>query len=388
MKINLMEDSLTEEEFNAISEVLKSGMYTQGKLVDDFEKKFAEWNGSKYAVMVNSGSSADLLIISLLKYKYNLKETDEIIVPAITWPTTIFPIIQNNIVPIFCDVDASFNLDLESIKRMKTSNTKAIFAVHALGQPANMLEIKKYCDENSLMLVEDCCESTGATINGIKVGNFGIMGSFSFYFGHHMTTIEGGMIVTNDHEIYDLLKSLRSHGWTRGSERINKYPEFKDHNFVFDLLGYNVRSTNLNAAIGLVQLRKLDKFIQIRKENHKYFLEKLSELNLTSQKVNLNETTSFCLPIIFSNKGQRDFILGNLKMHGVECRTIIAGNLTKQPVFENTPIKRDGLPMANKFHDVGLYIPNNQFITKEKIDYMLNAIVSLSKEFDEVHKSL
>ncbi len=377
MKINLMEDSFTHEEIEAINECLKSKRYTQGEIVDEFEKKFAEWNNSKYAVMVNSGSSANLLMVSLLKEKFGLKDKDEILVPSVTWPTTVYPIMQNNLSPVFCDVDESYNINLDSIKKMTNEKTKAIFAVHLLGQPAKMQEIKKFCKENKLLSLEDCCESTGAQINGIKVGNWGLMGSFSFYFGHHMTTIEGGMIVTNDFELQDLLKSMRSHGWIKDSSRIKKYPSFENKNFVFDIMGYNLRSTNINAAIGLVQLKKLNGFITKRKENHKYFLEKISCKEITPQKVNLRETSSFSLGILTQNKSQRDYLLENLQSYGIESRPIVAGNLMKQPIFQKKDIKLDVLATANNIHDCGLYLPNNQFIDKKEIDYMNKTLEKL-----------
>lgn len=376
-----MEDSFSKEEFDAINECLKSGRYTQGELVDKFEKEFAAWNNSKYAVMINSGSSANLLIIDLLKQKYGLQDSDEILVPAVTWPTTVYPIIQNNFSPVFCDVDEKMNISVESMKNMLTEKTKAVFVVHLLGQPANMQEIINFCGDNDLILIEDCCESTGAKIGDIKVGNFGIMGSFSFYFGHHMTTIEGGMIVTNDEEIYDLLKSTRSHGWVKGSNRMAKYESDPNKNFLFDMLGYNVRSTNLNAAIGLEQLKKLDGFIRTRIENHNYFLEKIKNTDLGYQKVSIDETTSFCLAIVFRDKDERDFVIKNLPSKGVETRPVVAGNLLRQPVFEKMNLRSDKTPNSDLIHTRGIYLPNNQFMSKEKIDYMLKSVNELVEEF-------
>src|SRR3989344_1066285 len=240
MQIRLMEDSFTEKEFIAVMNCLKSGEYTKGRLVEEFEKKFAEWNSSKYAVMVNSGSSANLLMAFMLKEYFGLKDGDEVIVPCVTWPTTIYPLFQNNLIPVLCDVDESFNLDLSSLQRMVSSKTKAVFLVHLLGQPARIAEIQQVCHEHKLILLEDGCESLGAKYSGKKIGNFGVMGSFSFYFGHHLTTIEGGMITTDDFKLADLLKSARSHGWVRNSARKEFYPEFKTQYFLFDMIGYNL----------------------------------------------------------------------------------------------------------------------------------------------------
>lgn len=383
MKIKLMEDTISKEEVKAAMDCFKSGKYTQGELVNKFEKNFAAWNGSKYAVMVNSGSSANLLITFMLKEKYGLKDGDEVLVPSVTWPTTIYPVIQNNLVPVFCDVDESFNMDIHSMKRVIGNKTKAVFLVHLLGQPANLKEIEEICNERGLLLLEDCCESTGAKFNGVKVGNFGLMGSFSFYYGHHMTTIEGGMIVTDDFELYDLLKSARSHGWIRDSARMDKYPLFKDKRFVFDMLGYNLRSTNVNAAIGIAQLNKLDASIKIRLDNHRHFLEKVSSTDLGYQKVNLKETSSFSFGLLFKNKAERDYILENLQSKGVESRPIVAGNLLRQPVFKNMRVKADKTNMADLIHDCGMYIPNNQFISTKKIDYMINSVNELLGNFKE-----
>jgi CDP-6-deoxy-D-xylo-4-hexulose-3-dehydrase len=377
MKIKLMEDAFSEDELKSVVDTFKSGKYTQGEIVKQFEKKFAEWNGSKYAVMVNSGSSANLLMVSMLKEKYRLKDGDEVLVPSVTWPTTVYPLVQYNFFPVFCDVDKSFNLDVNSMKRMISNKTKAVFLVHLLGQPANLEEIRKICDENNLLLLEDCCESTGAKFNKVKIGNFGVMGSFSFYFGHHITTVEGGMIVTNDFELYDLLRSARSHGWIRDSARINNYPSYEDKHYVFDMLGYNLRSTNINAAIGLVQLKKIDEFIKIRLKNHKYFLEKIKDTGLGYQRVNLDETSSFCFALIFKDRKERNFVLKELLSKGIESRPIVAGNLARQPVFKKMHVKMDKTPMADLIDDCGIYIPNNQFITSEKIDYMLESINEL-----------
>lgn len=381
MKIRLMEDSFTEKEFKAVLSCLRGGQYTQGNIVEEFETKFARWNGSEYGVMVNSGSSANLLMVFMLKQKFGLNDGDEVIVPAVTWPTTIYPIIQNNLTPVFCDVDDSFNLDVNSIKRMISNKTKAIFLVHLLGQPANLGEIMQLCKEHNLILIEDCCESMGAKFKGVKVGNFGEMGSFSLYFGHHMTTIEGGLIVTDNLELYDLLKSARSHGWVRGSNRQEVYSQWENKDFLFDMLGYNFRSTNVNAAIGLVQLEKLEEFINIRLENHNYFLKRISGFGWKHQKVDFNETSSFSLALLFSNKSERNFVLQNLILSGIESRPIVAGNLLKQPVFNNKNIKADKTVFADVINDCGIYLPNNQFMNVEKVDYMVDTIKSILNDY-------
>lgn len=381
-----MEDSFTQKEFDAINECLKSGFYTQGKRVEDFEEKFAEWNnGLKYGVMVNSGSSANLLMVAMLKEKYGLKKGDEVLVPAVTWPTTVYPLIQYGLTPVFCDVDESFNISINSMKKMFSEKTKAVFLVHLLGQPADMAEIQQFCNEKKLLMIEDNCESLGAVYDGKKTGAFGEMSSFSFYFGHHITTIEGGMILTNNKETADLLKSVRSHGWVRKSMRAEKYKkQYKNTDFLFDMLGYNLRSSDLNAAIGLVQLEKLNEIIDIRKKNHALFQKAMDRNpNIKLQQVNIDQTSSFCFAILLNSKEERDYLLQKLPEKGIECRPIVAGNLLKQPVFTNLPansFKADDCQKANEIHNKGLYLPNNQFINEEQVNYMVKSVNELLKE--------
>ena len=384
MEIKLMHNSFTEEELEAVISCFRSGEYTQGRVVLEFEQKFASYVGSRYAVMVNSGSSANLLMAMLLKERLGLKDGEEVLVPAVTWPTTVYPIIQYRLKPVFCDIDETFNISLESIKRMTNQKTKAIFLVHLLGQPADLANIIKFCQQRGIIVLEDCCESLGARYLNVHVGNFGLMGSFSFYFGHHMSSIEGGMIVTNNEELYDLLKSARSHGWVRDSLRAEKYREYSiDKKFLFDMLGYNVRSTNLNAAIGLVQLKKLNESILIRKENHRLFQELVKhDLRIVPQKVSLAETSSFSLGILLQQPGERDYLLANLPKKGIECRPIVAGNLLQQPFFKNAigGYLQDACAYADIIHTNGLYLPNNQFLDEEKIRYMVDALISLLNE--------
>ncbi|MBS3098890.1 DegT/DnrJ/EryC1/StrS family aminotransferase [Candidatus Pacearchaeota archaeon] len=384
MKIKLMHDPISADEIIAINKCLESGQYTQGTIVDEFEKEFAKWNGSRYAVMVNSGSSANLIMVSLLKDKFELKETDEVLVPSVTWPTTVYPLIQNNLSPVFCDVDETFNISFESIKKMYSPCTKAIFLVHLLGQPVNLKEIINFCEEKNIIVMEDCCEALGANIEGKKVGRFGLMGSFSFYFGHHMATIEGGMVVTDDFELYDLLKSIRSHGWVRNSIRSKEYEkDYASLDFVFDNLGYNLRSTNINATIGLEQLKKVDKSIEIRNRNHKLFDELISKNPFVRlQKVRYKEMSSFCLPLILPSIKERDILLKELPNAGIECRTVIAGNLLSQPIFSKKlkgKYRADECVNSDIIHNCGFYLPNHQFIKEENVVFMIDKINEILK---------
>ncbi len=389
MNIKLMHDSFTEEELQAVMDCMRSGEYTQGELVSEFEQKFANWVGARHAVMVNSGSSANLLMVMMLKEHLGLKDGDEVLVPAVTWPTTVYPLLQNNLVPIFCDVDDSFNISLASMNKMIGPRTRAVFAVHLLGQPANMYEIVRFCNEKGLVLLEDCCESLGARYLNIHVGNFGSMGSFSFYFGHHMTSIEGGMIVTSDDALSDLLRSARSHGWVRNSQRKEKYKGLhKNLDFLFDMQGYNVRSTNVNAAIALVQLKKLERAIKVRKANHAHFTALLAaEKRVRFQKVSLSESSSFSLGILLDSPRERECLLEHLPQQGIECRPIVAGNLVRQPVFEKLKEKfrQDTCTYADVIHEQGIYLPNHQFLSEEEIRYMAEKVIELLNVYEKLN---
>jgi len=396
VKIKLMHDSISVEEKEAVRKCLDSGNYTQGEVVREFEEKFALWNGSRFAVMVNSGSSANLIMVQVLKEKYGLVAGDEVLVPAVTWPTTIYPLIQCGLVPVICDVGEDFNISLASMERMISDRVKAVFLVHLLGQPAEVEVVKSFCQSRGLVLIEDSCESLGGEYKWFKVGTFGVMSSFSFYFGHHMTTIEGGMVVTDDEETYDLLKSVRSHGWVRDSKRALGYSG--DTSFVFDMLGYNLRSTNVNAAIGLVQLGKLDEFVAVRRRNHALFRSKLSEkmslLNkekerlsekVSLQSVDLNGTSSFALALTVDSTEKRNYLLSELPKLGVECRPIAAGNMLEQPLFKKMAgagiFRADDCQKASLIDRCGLYLPNNQFLGAEEINYLVDSLVNLLREY-------
>ena len=217
----LQENALSKKDLKSLGNyILTTDRLTQGKEVVKFERLFSKWNNSKYSIFVNSGSSANLLIINTAKELYNWKDNDEIIVPSLTWPTTVNPVFQANLKPVFVDTNLNdLSLDYEELKNKITKKTKAIFLAHILGFPSNIIKIKKIIKGTNIKILEDCCESIGAKIQRKKVGNFGLAGSFSFYWGHHMTTIEGGMISTNNSKFYRLCKMKRSHGFARELEK-------------------------------------------------------------------------------------------------------------------------------------------------------------------------
>ena len=242
------------------------------KITEKFENYFAKKMGSKFAVMTNSGSSANLLALSCLTHPFNkekLSSQDEVIIPAICWSTTLWPIIQNNLKPIFVDVDLnSFNIDTAKIINKINKRTKAIMLVHVLGTSTNMSKLVKIANRYKLKIIEDTCESLGAEYNNKKLGTIGNFGTYSFYYSHQITSGEGGMIVCDNLQDYNILKTLRSHGWSRNTSFHNYYKKkykMLDDKFLFIGPGYNVRPTDIQAAIALNQFKRLNKFIKIRR---------------------------------------------------------------------------------------------------------------------------
>jgi CDP-6-deoxy-D-xylo-4-hexulose-3-dehydrase len=270
----LAADTFRTEEIEAAKKVLDSGLLTMGERVRTFEGEFAAWVGSRHALMVNSGSSANLLMVDALvrraEGKAPLAPGDEVLVPGLSWPTTVWPLVQLGLVPVFVDVDpVTLAIDLESARKVLGPRTKAMFLIQVLGRVPDMASYQKFCAEHGLQLLEDTCESLGAHWNGRHAGTFGLFGSFSFYFSHHISTIEGGMVVTDDPALDDELRGLRAHGWSRNradkARWKERYPDF-DERFLFISAGYNVRPMELQGAIGSVQLRRLDEMLDAREQ--------------------------------------------------------------------------------------------------------------------------
>jgi CDP-6-deoxy-D-xylo-4-hexulose-3-dehydrase len=274
MKYPLASTTFGRDEIDAAKAVLDSNMFTMGERVKQFETEFATWNGAKHALMVNSGSSSNLLMVDLMlrrsKGDAPWKKGDEVLVPALAWPTTVWPLVQLGLIPVYVDVDPkTLAIDLESAKSVLTPKTKGMFLIHVLGQCADMTATMKFCTDHGIALLEDNCESLGANFGGKATGNFGVTASYSCFFSHHISTMEGGMITTNDSALFDDLKSLRAHGWVRDrsdkDEWVKKHPEL-DSRFMFIMPGYNVRPLEISAAIGTVQLKKLDSMLESREK--------------------------------------------------------------------------------------------------------------------------
>lgn len=380
----LATDTWDDNEYVAINRVINSNRFTMGPEVEKFEKEFAEYFGSKYAIMVNSGSSANLIAISalILSDKYDLNKGDEVIVPAVSWATTYTVLYQCGLKLRFIDIDLdTFNLNLNELENAISDNTKAIFAVNLLGNPNDFDRLLKICDENNIILIEDNCESMGAKFNGKYTGTFGVCGTFSTFYSHHMATMEGGMVLTDDDELSDIMKSIRSHGWTRNLGENSPFNTKKDKfyemfNFIFP--GYNVRPVEMEAAIGREQLKKLDGFLKERKSNGKYFLDKFSEINSISLQKNQDDSSFFGFPIIFDDDVQRKEFIELCDENNIEYRPIVAGNFTKNKVIEYFDYSIYGdLKNSNILHNNGLFIGNHHFDVKKDLDEIYNLLIKL-----------
>ena len=383
----LATDTWDDKEYGAINRVINSNRFTMGPEVEMFEKEFAEYFGSKYAVMVNSGSSANLIAISalILSDKYDLNKGDEVIVPAVSWATTYTVLYQCGLKLKFIDIDLdTFNFNLNELENAISDNTKAIFAVNLLGNPNDFDRLLKICDENKLILIEDNCESMGAKFNGKYAGTFGVCGTFSTFYSHHMATMEGGMVLTDDSELNDIMKSIRSHGWTRNLGENSPFNTKKDKfyemfNFIFP--GYNVRPVEMEAAIGREQLKKLDGFLKERKSNGKYFLDKFSKINSISLQKNQDDSSFFGFPIIFEDDIQRKEFIELCDENNIEYRPIVAGNFTKNKVIDYFDYSIYGdLKNSNILHNNGLFIGNHHFDVKKDLDEIYNLLIKLVED--------
>lgn len=366
---------------------LMSTWVTMGKKVKTFEEMFAEYVGTRHGVMVNSGSSANLLALSAL----GLQPGDEVITPAVTWATTVFPIAQVGAVPVLVDVERdSYNISPKAINAALTPRTKAIMPVHLLGNPCNMdaiMNIATPIGRRELYVIEDCCEAHGAEYHGRKVGCFGDVATFSFFFSHHISTIEGGMLLTGNRLWNDQWRSMRAHGWIRDMSNRDAiaaaHPE-TDPRFMFAYPGYNFRPTEIQGAFGIHQLPRLDGLVEIRRENAAYFNRELAQyaewLMLPSEAPNTRHA-HFAYPITvkevspFTKKDLAEF----LESRGLETRPIEAGNMAQQPAMSYVHFRAGPLPNAEYIHKNAFFFGNHHGIGKVQRE----AIVGYFHEFME-----
>lgn len=377
-----------EEVWEALESLL-STQVTMGKKVQQFEAMFAEYIGVKHAVMVNSGSSANLLALSVLTNPLlpsHLQPGDEVVTPAITWATVVFPILNVGLVPVLVDVDLNtFNLIPEEVEKAITPRTRAILLVHLLGNPCDMDRIAAIARRHDLLVIEDACEAHGAEYGGQKVGSFGDMATFSFFFSHHIATIEGGMLLTDNDEYAELARALRIFGSIRDLKAkdaiAQEHPEL-DPRFLFISIGYSLRPTEIQGGFGIHQMPKLESYIETRRENARYWGKKLGALPhlLVHREAEDTRHVWFGYPIMvepnapFSRKELSDY----LEVRRVETRPIVAGNIAEQPVMRHFPYRKVGdLPNSSLIHRNAFFFGNHHGIGKEERE----AVVRYIEEF-------
>ncbi len=390
--VRLHEPTFSTDEIMAAVECLLSTKVTMGPKVVAFEKEFCGAFNFAHGVMNNSGSSANLLAVAALANpaaRDGLKPGDEVIVPALCWSTTVWPLIQLGLVPVFVDMDPeTLNIDPEQIERAIGPKTRAVMLVHVYGNPCDMDAIVSICNKRNLILIEDCCEALAATYGGKAVGTIGRVGTFSFYFSHHMTTLEGGICVTDDFELAELMRILRAHGWVRETENrdayLKQYPDF-DPRFLFVNLGYNLRATELQGAIGSVQLPKLAGFVDARRENTaawKKDLARFGEFLAFQQETPKGRSSCFGFPMTLTDKAPfnvRD-LMAHLNKARIETRPIIAGNMAAQPGLKLYQHRIVGdLPHSSWIMHNGITFGNHQAVDAKARDYVTGHVESFFK---------
>lgn len=385
MNYPLATPSWDQSEIDALHRVIASGMFSMGKEVFSFEEQFAKYTGSKYCVMVNSGSSANLIMVGAMFYKKNnpWKIGDEVIVPAVSWPTTYYPLYQYGLKIKFVDIDLeTLNFDLDALEKAITPNTRGIMAVNLLGNPNDFDKIQSMIKGKDITLIEDNCESLGATFKGKQAGTFGVMGTFSSFFSHHISTMEGGMVVTDDQELHHILLSLRAHGWTRNLPKENlvcgtKSDDFFEESFRFVLPGYNVRPIEMEGALGKEQLKKLPTFVEERRANAVHFQEvfKNHPKFIIQKETGESSWFGFSLVIKPGVDIDRKTIVKVLEKYNIESRPIVAGNFAKNEVVKYFNYEIFGeLKNAQWIDSKGLFVGNNQVNIREQIDLLVKAL--------------
>jgi CDP-6-deoxy-D-xylo-4-hexulose-3-dehydrase len=384
----LATSSWDEAEYAALQRVIESGRFTMGPLVQQFEREFAEYFGADYGTMVNSGSSANLLAIAatVLDPRSNLNPGDEVLVPAVSWATTYYPLQQYGLVLKFVDIDIdTLNMDLDLAEAAIGPKTRAVFAVNLLGNPNDFARLTALAQQHDLILLEDNCESLGATFDGKAAGTFGEMGTFSAFFSHHISTMEGGVILTDDEQLHQILTSLRAHGWTRELPAENfvhhKTGDMFDDLFRFVLPGYNVRPLEMSGALGIEQLKKVPALVAGRRSNAEYFARSFEGIDSVRIQKETGESSWFGFSLVLEGAlaSRRREVVDALSAVAIESRPIVAGNFTRNPVMKYLPsVVPESLPAADKIHDDGLFVGNHHFPITESIDLLRTTIEKLS----------
>lgn len=374
------------DKYELIKFIVLSDRFTNGPKVREFEEAWSRWLGSKYSLYVSSGSTANFLLVAAIKELYKIPNGSKVLVPACTWVTNVSPILQLNLKPVFCDISLDhFSFDTDKLP--KDTDIRIVFVTHLLGLDAPIEKLKEAYP--NAIFIEDICESHGVEgpLGTRRGADSSMASTFSFYYGHHMTTIEGGMISTNNKELYELMRLKRSHGLARemSPAEFNKakeeYPDI-DPRFLFMSDGYNFRNTELGAVLGLSQLKRLDDSIAVRRRNYAYFVKELTKFSTHVYTPDPSpRNSSFVFPIVCKTPDLMKKIKEAFHVRGIENRPIVAGNLLRQPFLKNcTKVK---LPNADILNDNGVYVGNNQFITLDMIETVIDII---SREINEGHR--
>ncbi|MBI5202848.1 MAG: DegT/DnrJ/EryC1/StrS family aminotransferase [Elusimicrobia bacterium] len=382
IKYHLAEDTIGKDDIRKlIGWLKKTPRLTKGKLTLEFEAGWSRWVGRKYSVFCNSGSSANLLMYYALLRSGRLKNK-KVVVPSVGWVTSVAPALQFGFEPIMCEADPdTFGLDLDHLERiLKKHRPSAVLMVQVLGVPHKMKRLLALKKKYGFALMEDACAAVGATVGSKNVGSFGEMSSFSFYFGHQFSTIEGGMVSTDDRELFSMLLMLRSHGWSKDVPRDVHNRLVREHGvddfhspFVFYEPGFNVRSTDLNAFIGLEQLKKLPSIIAARRRNHAIYLGELGDRFYVQRPEPGDKTCSISFGLLANSKDQRRRIVKALVDHGIETRIFSAGNLGLHP-FWYERYGKGSFPFADRIHHFGFFLPNNPSLTAERVRWISGVV--------------
>ena len=387
IKYPLASSTWDEKEIEAINGVIAKDMYTMGEGVKQFEHDFSNFVNSKYAVMVNSGSSANLIAVAAMFYTKNpkLKRGDEVIVPAVSWSTTYYPLYQYGLKLKFVDVDLhTLNFDLDQLKLAVSDATKMILAVNLLGNPNNFDAINDIIGSRDILLMEDNCESMGAEFKGKQTGTFGLVGTFSTFFSHHMATMEGGLIVTDDEELYHIMLCLRAHGWTRHLPKENKISNKSDNafeeSFRFLLPGYNVRPVEMSGVIGIEQLKKLPAFLDQRRKNAELFISLFKDNKdfYIQQDIDNSSWFGFSFIIKPESKLKRSDVVKALDENHIDCRPIVTGDFTKNEVLNYFEYELFGeMKNAQYLDKNGFFVGNHQIDLTNEIQHLYKVLNSL-----------
>jgi dTDP-4-amino-4,6-dideoxygalactose transaminase len=394
--IPLNVSTFSDDETNAVLDVLRSTRVTMGEKCAAFEKSFSEFFVGAEAVFVNSGSSANLLAFFAManhaaprpRNKKKFVVGSEVIVPAVSWSTTFWPIVQAGGVPVLVDSDPrTLQMKPDAMREALSGRTVAVCPVHVLGNTSPMNEVMHFAEENDLWVIEDTCEALGARYEGKLAGTLGDLATFSFFFSHHITTIEGGMIITRNSELAELLRCMRAHGWTRDLKDRQKveesYPEI-DPRFLFVNMGFNLRPTEINGAVGLIQLQKLGRFNRRRNEIASLWTQRFLPLIKDGvfspmQATQSAEPAAFGYPVICRESGVRKALQHQLDKRGIETRPIICGNMARQPAMNHVSHRVSGdLKGADEIMDCGILWGLHPLMSAEDVNYVADTILEVS----------